>query len=125
MGIGINANTDLSGLPEGISREAIAVKNILNHEVDLEVLLATACTEVLDRISRLATQEGRSKTIADYKRHCLTLNSQVIVYLDKGKVSGRAFDITGEGALWSPRQRNFNAYDRRCNPFKKKVIQCA
>lgn len=99
VGIGINANTDLSGLPEGISREAIAVKNILNHEVDLEVLLATACTEVLDRISRLATQEGRSKTIADYKRHCLTLNSQVIVYLDKGKVSGRAFDITGEGAL--------------------------
>jgi len=99
VGIGINANTDLSDLPEEISREAIAVKDILNCKVDLEALLAAACAEVLDRISRLASREGRSKTIADYKRHCLTLNSEVIIYLDKGKVSGRVIDITDEGAL--------------------------
>jgi len=99
VGVGINVNTDISELPCEVRAKATSLKDIIGLEVDLNELLSVSAEEVFKWLSFLKTDNGQKKVIESYKNHCVTLGSQVSVYLDNETISGLAVDITEEGAL--------------------------
>ena len=90
VGVGINVNTDISELPCEVRDKATSLKDIIGLELDLNELLSVSAEEVFKWLSFLKTDNGQKKVIESYKNHCVTLGSQVSIYLDNETISGLA-----------------------------------
>ena len=91
MGIGINANIDMTDFPEEVREIATTLKKELNKEVQINEI--TDCLfSYLDE-SYTAFNEGRPEIKSD------TINRMVKIMTKGGEIKGKAIEIDDAGAL--------------------------
>lgn len=91
IGIGINANIDLSDLPEEVKDIATTLKEELNRVVSKKELIDCLFTELEDGYShfKLGTAEVK----------CSTIKKRVKIVTKEQEITGTAIEIDGTGAL--------------------------
>ncbi len=98
LGIGINTNLDLERLPPDVQARATSLKREVNlfvsNEECLEYLL-----EQLDDVYSRYRHTPTNLMMKEYRGACGTVGKRVSVDTPKGKVVGKAFDVTSAGAL--------------------------
>lgn len=98
LGIGINANFELSEFPEEIKEHATTVIHEIKSTIDLENLL----TDLLLNLDFFYQQliSGSSKDILnEWKELSDTLGRNVIIKTQKESLEGKALDLAEDGAL--------------------------
>ena len=98
IGVGVNTGIDLERLPEDVRARATSVKREVAEYVDNDEFLDYMMKHVEDIVSKFRTGT-RDRLIKDYRGLCTTIGKDVVVATPKGKVAGRAYDITPMGAL--------------------------
>ena len=98
IGIGVNTGVDLDRLPEDVRARATSVKREVAEYVDNDDFLDYMMKHFEDIVSKFRTGT-RDRLIKDYRGLCTTIGRDVVVATAKGKVAGRAYDITPLGAL--------------------------
>ena len=77
---------------------ATSVKREVAEYVDNDDFLEYMMKHVEDIVSKFRTGT-RDRLIKDYRGLCTTIGKDVVVTTPKGKVPGRAYDVTTLGAL--------------------------
>lgn len=98
VGIGINANFDLSALPESLEYSSTTLKHELKREIRREVLLGSLLEEMeslYDQFSR----ERFDQLIDEWRNLAGMLGASVEIRADERKIQGQAVDIDQDGAL--------------------------
>ena len=98
MGMGVNTNLDLEDLPAKIRETATS----LRHEVDLFVSNEEFLDFLLGRFEDLYRRFKMGtgdRLLKEYRGLCATIGKDVTMATPKGKVNGRAWDITLSGTL--------------------------
>ncbi len=98
VGIGVNANFDVSVFPENIAERATSLQSELGKKVKLENLLRT----ILERFENyydLSVKYGYAQIIGEWKKSASFLNRLVEVRTQDERLVGSALDVDEEGAL--------------------------
>ena len=98
IGIGVNTGIDLDRLPEEARARATSVKREVPEYVDNDDFLEYMMKHFEDIVSKFRTGT-RDRLIKDYRGLCTTIGKDIVVATPKGKVAGRAYDVTPLGAL--------------------------
>ena len=91
IGIGINANIDMSDLPEEVAGIATTLKEELNRVVSKKELIDCLFTELEDGYSRFKLGTAEIK--------CSTIKKRVKIVTKESELTGTAIEIDGTGAL--------------------------
>lgn len=98
VGVGVNTNVDLDKLPAEVQPKATTLK----REVNLFVANDEFLDYLLDQMDDLYSRYRNTRTeflLKDYRGQCTTIGKQVRASTSKGKIIGRAYDISPGGAL--------------------------
>ncbi len=98
LGVGINTNLDLERLPEDVRNRATSLK----REVSLFVANEECLDYFLEQMDDVYSRDRSTPTplmMKEYRGACGTVGKRVTVDTAKGKVTGKAFDVTPAGAL--------------------------
>jgi len=98
VGIGVNTANDLSRLPEEIRATATSLKLETGKQIDNEDFLDHLCRQYEAFHDRYVAGETE-RLVQEYRQLCSTLGKTVTVETAKGKVKGRAVDVSPLGAL--------------------------
>lgn len=98
VGIGVNANLDLSVFPKELQKKMITLREAMGHEADRVILLKSILKKF--EAAYFSFKRGNFKKIlSDWKDLCDTLGKRVkILALDK-EMEGEALDIDEHGGL--------------------------
>ncbi len=98
LGVGINTNFDLDRLPPDVQARATCLK----REVNLFVANEECLEYFLEQLDDVYSRYRHTPTplmMKEYRGACGTIGKRVSVETAKGKVVGKAFDVTAGGAL--------------------------
>ncbi len=98
VGIGVNTNLDLERLPPEVQAKATSLK----REVRLFVANEEFLDYLLDQLDDLYSRYRNTPLhlmLKEYRGACTTIGKEVEVATDKGRVRGRAVEISPAGAL--------------------------
>lgn len=98
LGVGINTNLDLDRLPPDVQKRATSLK----REVNLFVANEECLEYFLEQLDDLYSRYRNTPTalmMKEYRGACATVGKRVSVVTPKGKVTGKAYDVTPSGAL--------------------------
>ncbi len=98
VGIGVNTNVDVERLPPDVQARATSLK----REVRLFVANEEFLDYLLDQFDDLYSRYRNTPInlmLKEYRGACTTVGKRVTVGTPKGKVTGRAVDISLQGAL--------------------------
>ena len=98
LGVGINTNLDLERLPQEVRPRATSLK----REVNLFVANEECLEYFLDQMDDVYSRYRHTPTpllMKEYRGACGTIGKRVSVETPKGKIVGKAFDVTPAGAL--------------------------
>jgi len=98
LGVGINTNLDLERLPPDVQARATSLKREVNLFVANEECLEYFLEQTDDVYSRYLHTPA-ALMMKEYRGACGTIGKRVSVETPKGKVVGKAFDVTPAGAL--------------------------
>ena len=98
LGVGINTNLDLERLPPDVQARATSLKREVNLFVANEECLDYYLAQLDDVYSRYVHTPA-PLMMKEYRGACGTIGKRVSVETPKGRVVGKAFDVTVEGAL--------------------------
>ncbi len=98
LGVGINTNLDLERLPPDVQARATSLKREVNLFVANEECLDYFLEQMDDVYSRY-THTPTPLMMKEYRGACGTVGKRVSVETPKGKLIGKAFDVTPSGAL--------------------------
>lgn len=98
LGIGIDANVDLSDLPPDLQKTVTSVMAELGHEVNRASLLTTVLKEFESRYQILESGEY-DPIVREWKSLSRTLDSRVSIRTMRKTFEGVAIDIDQHGAL--------------------------
>jgi len=98
VGIGVNTNVDLERLPPDIRERATSLKREVPLFVSNEEFLDYLLDQADDLYSRYRNTPI-SLLLREYRGQCGTIGKRVSVETAKGKVVGKAVDVTSTGAL--------------------------
>ncbi|MDH5528365.1 MAG: biotin--[acetyl-CoA-carboxylase] ligase, partial [Nitrospirota bacterium] len=99
VGVGLNINTDLDGLPEEFRHQAASVALAVGHRVSPSLLLA-GVLEQLEGVYDLLFEGNGQTVLARYRERCVTLGREVTVHGSDGRrVTGVASGVEEDGAL--------------------------
>ncbi len=98
LGVGINTNLDLDRLPPDVQPRATSLKREVNLFVANEECLEYFLEQMDDVYSRYV-HTPTPLMMKEYRGACGTIGKRVSVETPKGKVVGKAFDVTPTGAL--------------------------
>lgn len=98
LGVGINTNLDLDRLPPDVQPRATSLKREVNLFVANEECLDYFLEQMDDVYSRYV-HTPTPLMMKEYRGACGTIGKRVSVETPKGKVVGKAFDVTPTGAL--------------------------
>ncbi|MDD4255554.1 MAG: biotin--[acetyl-CoA-carboxylase] ligase [Methanofollis sp.] len=98
LGIGIDANVDISDLPPDLQKTVTSVMAELGHEVDRASLLTTVLKEFESRYQILESGEY-DPIIREWKSLSRTLDNRVSIRTMRKTFEGVAIDIDQHGAL--------------------------
>ncbi len=98
LGVGINTNLDLERLPPDVQKHATSLK----REVNLFVANEECLDYFLEQMDDVYSRYRNTPTplmMKEYRGACGTVGKRVSVETSKGKVVGKAYDVTPAGAL--------------------------
>ncbi len=98
LGIGINTNLDLERLPPEVQKRATSLK----REVNLFVANEECLDYFLEQLDDVYSRYRNTPTplmMKEYRGACATVGKRVSVETSKGKVIGKAYDVSPAGAL--------------------------
>ena len=98
LGVGINTNLDLERLPPDVQKYATSLKREVNLFVANEECLEYFLEQMDDVYSRYRNTPT-ALMMKEYRGACGTIGKRVSVETAKGKVTGKAYDVTPAGAL--------------------------
>lgn len=98
LGVGINTNLDLDRLPPSVQEHATSLKREVNLFVANEECLEYYLAQLDDVYSRYV-HTPTPLMMKEYRGACGTIGKRVSVDTPKGKIVGKAFDVTAAGAL--------------------------
>lgn len=98
VGIGINANFDLSVLPKSVEQSSTSLKHELRKEIRREVLLGSLLKE-LESLYELFSNERFDQLLDEWRSLADMLGASVEIVVGEGSVQGQAVDIDQNGAL--------------------------
>jgi BirA family biotin operon repressor/biotin-[acetyl-CoA-carboxylase] ligase len=98
VGIGVNTNVDLDRLPPDVQGTATTLKREVNLFVANEEFLDYLLTQIDDLYSRYRNTKI-DFLIKEYRGQCTTIGKRVTAQTSKGTWTGRAYDISPNGAL--------------------------
>lgn len=98
LGVGINTNLDLERLPPELQARATSLKREVNLFVANEECLDYFLEQLDDVYSRYL-HTPPTLMMKEYRGACGTIGKRVSIETPKGKVVGKAFDVTPTGAL--------------------------
>ena len=77
IGIGINANTELSDIAEEYRDTADTLKNITGREIDMELLIR-CLTDELDRLGEALTKGETEDYLEEYRAICVNPGDEIV-----------------------------------------------
>lgn len=98
LGVGINTNIDLERLPPEVQKRATSLK----REVNLFVANEECLDYFLEQLDDVYSRYRNTPTplmMKEYRGACATVGKRVSVETLKGKVTGKAYDVSPAGAL--------------------------
>lgn len=98
LGVGINTNLDVDHLPTDVRTHATS----LRKEVNLFVANEECLDYFLEQMDDVYSRYRHTPTplmMKEYRGACGTIGKRVSVETPKGKLAGKAFDVTPAGAL--------------------------
>ena len=98
LGVGINTNLDLERLPAEVQARATSLK----REVNLFVANEECLDYFLEQLDDVYSRYRNTPTplmMKEYRGACGTIGKRVVVESPKGKVVGKAYDVSSAGAL--------------------------
>ncbi len=98
LGVGINTNLDIDRLPPDVQPRATSLKREVSLFVANEECLEYFLEQLDDVYSRYRHTPA-PLMMKEYRGACDTVGKRVSVETPKGKVVGKAFDVTAAGAL--------------------------
>ncbi len=98
VGVGVNTNVDLDRLPTEVQARATTLKREVNLFVANEEFLEYYLDQLDDVYSRYRNTPV-ALMMKEYRGACGTIGKNVVVTTAKGKVTGKAFDVSPAGAL--------------------------
>jgi BirA family transcriptional regulator, biotin operon repressor / biotin---[acetyl-CoA-carboxylase] ligase len=98
LGIGVNTNVDVDDLPPDVRARATSLKREGGLFVANEDFLEYFLDQLDDLYSRYRNTPVRLM-MKEYRGACATIGRRVSVDTGKGKIVGKAFDLTPAGAL--------------------------
>ncbi len=98
LGVGINTNVDLERLPPEVQPRATSLKREVNLFVANEECLEYFLEQLDDVYSRYV-HTPTPLMMKEYRGACGTIGKRVSVETSKGRIVGKAFDVTQAGAL--------------------------
>ncbi len=98
LGVGINTNLDLDRLPPDVQARATSLKREVNLYVANEECLEYFLEQLDDVYSRYV-HTPTPLMMKEYRGACSTIGKRVSVETPKGRVLGKATDVTPAGAL--------------------------
>jgi len=98
LGVGINTNLDLERLPADVQKRATSLKREVNLFVANEECLEYFLEQMDDVYSRYRNTPT-PLMMKEYRGACGTVGKRVAVGTPKGKVEGKAYDVSPAGAL--------------------------
>lgn len=98
LGVGVNTNLDLERLPPDVQARATSLKREVNLYVANEECLEYFLEQLDDVYSRYVHTPA-PLMMKEYRGACGTIGKRVSVDTAKGKVLGKATDVTPAGAL--------------------------
>ncbi|TAJ43989.1 biotin--[acetyl-CoA-carboxylase] ligase [Methanofollis fontis] len=98
LGIGIDANVDVSQLSPDLQRKVTSIRTELGHEIDRASLLASVLREFESRYMILESGEYEP-ILREWKSLSLTLDNRVSIRTVRRSFEGTAIDIDQHGAL--------------------------
>jgi len=98
VGIGLNVGVDLRRLPKDVQSSATSLRRELEGDVDPESVLVDLLQDY-DDFYAVYVGEEKERLLKEYREMCETLGKSVVIETAKGRMSGRAIDISGAGAL--------------------------
>ncbi len=98
VGVGVNTNVDLDRLPPEVQSRATTLKREVSLFVANEEFLDYFLEQMDDVYSRYRSTPV-PLMIKEYRGACGTIGRNVAVTAAKGKITGKAFDISPTGAL--------------------------
>jgi len=98
VGIGVNANFDLSALPKSLESSSTTLKHELKREIRREVLLSSLLEE-MESVYELFSRERFDQILDEWRNLAGMLGASVEIKVDEEDVQGQAVDIDQDGAL--------------------------
>jgi BirA family biotin operon repressor/biotin-[acetyl-CoA-carboxylase] ligase len=98
VGIGINANFDLSALPKSLEDSSTTLKHELKREIRCEVLLGSLLEE-MESLYELFSRERFDQLLDEWRSLASMLGVSVEIRVDEEKIRGQAINIDQNGAL--------------------------
>ena len=98
LGVGINTNLDVERLPPEVQAKATSLKREVNLFVANEECLDYYLAQLDDVYSRYV-HTPTPLIMKEYRGACGTVGKRVSVETAKGRIVGKAFDVTVDGAL--------------------------
>jgi len=98
VGIGVNANVDLTTLPPSLRGSSTSLKRELQREIEREEFLSALLNEV-ERYYNAFTRGKFSSVLKEWRSLCSHLDSQVKVTSFDETFEGQAVDVDENGAL--------------------------
>ncbi len=98
VGVGINTNLDLDRLPPEVQARATSLK----REVSLFVANEECLDYFLEQLDDVYSRYRHTPIplmMKEYRGACGTIGKRVSVETSKGKIAGKAFDVTAAGSL--------------------------
>lgn len=98
VGVGVNTNLDVERLPPDVQKRATSLKREVSLYVANEEFLDYFLEQMDDLYSRYRNTPV-PLMMKEYRGACSTVGKRVSVETPKGKVVGRAYDVSPQGAL--------------------------
>lgn len=98
LGIGINANFDISELPEDVQNSATTLKNELGHVVSNDEFISNLLQN-LDKCYKKLKQRKFRELLEEWRRLSTTLGREVKIRDGEEEIQGLALEIDEFGAL--------------------------
>ncbi len=93
VGLGINANVDVSGFPEEWRSTS------LRHELGREVSRAELIQKILQEMEEAYEKMGSKEVYEEWRRRSVTIGRRVRITSVEGDMMGEAVDLAEDGAL--------------------------
>ncbi len=99
IGIGINVNNPLEGMPEDVQCKATNIMDILGTIVHRPSLVLSILKEIKVLTKYTRSAEGRAMLLQKWKEMSSTLGTEVAVESTGSTITGKALDLDEKGAL--------------------------